>query len=72
MLKPILFGIAFGAGGAIAGFLTFVFLVWLNWFDGPGGGMVVFPLVLVPAIGFGLYGFASTLIRSRKRQADSS
>jgi hypothetical protein len=71
MLRAFLFGVISGAGGAIAGFLIFVLLIRLNWFDGPGGGMAVFPLVLLPAIGLGIYGFARTLGKVRRQEADS-
>jgi hypothetical protein len=63
MVKSLLVGLAFAAGGGIVGLLIFVFQVQRGWWDGPGGGMILFPMVLIPAGGCGLYGF----IWSRKK-----
>ena len=65
MVKSLLVGLLGAAAGGFAGLLTFIFLIRREWFDGPGGGMVVFPMVFLPAAGFGLYGFLSTLARLR-------
>jgi hypothetical protein len=57
MVEVLLFGLAFAAGGAVVGLLIFVFQVQRGWWNGPGGAMIVFPMVLIPALGCGLYGF---------------
>jgi hypothetical protein len=72
MVKSPPVGSVFALGAGFAGLLAFVFLVWRGWFDGPGGGMVIFPLFLVPAIAFGSYGFGSTLAKFRKARANSN
>jgi hypothetical protein len=54
MVEVLLFGLAFAAGGAVVGLLIFVFQVQRGWWDGPGGAMIVFPMVLIPALGCGL------------------
>jgi phosphate/sulfate permease len=63
ILKTLLVSLAFAVVGGIVGLLIFAFQVQRGWWDGPGGGMIFFPMVLIPAIGSGLYGF----IRSRRR-----
>jgi hypothetical protein len=63
MLKSLLVSLAFAAGGGIVGLLIFMFQVQRGWWDGPGGGMIVFPMVVIPAVGCGLCGF----ILGRKR-----
>ena len=65
MVKSLLVGLAFALGGGIVGLLIFGFLVQRGWWDGPGGGMIVFPMVLIPAAGCGLYGFISSWKRIR-------
>jgi hypothetical protein len=68
MVKSLLVGLVFAAGGGIVGLLIFVFQVQRGWWDGLGGGMILFPVVLILAIGSGLYGF----IRSRRKFAHAS
>jgi hypothetical protein len=72
MVKSLFIGSVFAVAGGFAGFLPFVFLVRRGWLDGPGGGVAIFPLLLVPAVGFGLYGFISTLAKFRKGRANSN
>jgi hypothetical protein len=67
-LVSIFLGIVFAACGGVAGLLIFVATIKLGWFDGPGGGMMVFPLVFVPAFMFGVCGFGWTLNKIRKWQ----
>lgn len=56
VVRTLLGGMLYAVVAGFGGLLLFAVSVWFGWLDGPGGGMVVFPLVLVPAIGFGLYG----------------
>jgi hypothetical protein len=65
MFKALLFGLVFAVSGAVAGVLIFMFQVQRGWWDGPGGGMVVFPMALVPALGCGIYGFVLARKKSR-------
>ena len=57
-LKILVVTLALAFAGGILGLLIFAFLVQRGWWDGPGGGMMIFPLVLIPAFGGGIYGFA--------------
>ena len=58
ILKTLLVALAFAVVGGIVGLLIFAFLIQRGWWDGPGGGMMIFPMVLIPVIGGGIYGFA--------------
>lgn len=66
MLKSILVDLLAAAASGFAGFLTFLLLIRHGWFDGPSGGLVIFPLVFLPAVGFGLYGCLSALAKLRR------
>jgi hypothetical protein len=68
-MKALLFGTLYGFGGAFVGFILFVVFIRLDWLADPGGGMALFPLVFLPAVGFGAYGFARGL---RKQQTTSN
>jgi ABC-type molybdate transport system permease subunit len=57
MLKILVVTLALAVVAGIAGLLTFAFLVQRGWWDGPGGGMMIFPLVLMPAFCGGIWGF---------------
>ena len=57
LFTGLFFGSALAVGGGFFGSLIFLITVWCGWWDGPGGGMVLFPLVLIPAIICGFYGF---------------
>ena len=52
----LFFGSALAIGGGFVGFLLFFVTVQCGWWDGPGGGIVVFPMVLIPAFLCGIYG----------------
>jgi hypothetical protein len=53
----LFFGSALAVGGGFVGVLVFFITVQCGMWDGPGGGMVLFPMVLIPAILCGSYGF---------------
>jgi hypothetical protein len=57
LFTGLFFGSALAVAGGFIGFLLFFVTVWFGWWDGPGGGMALFPLVLIPAILCGFYGF---------------
>jgi len=72
-LHCLLFGIAFGAGGAVAGFLIGVALSYSTWLDkmgldGPPAGVAFVMLILLLAVVAGAYGFLSALTTVRRRQ----
>jgi hypothetical protein len=69
ILKTLLVSLAFAVVGGIVGLLIFAFQVQRGWWDGPGGGMILFPMVLIPAFGSGLYGFIFGLRKFQKLSA---
>lgn len=71
LIRALIIGLLAAIAGGFVGVLLFFLLIRMGSFDGPGGGMAVFPFVLVPAIGLGLYGFSVSLNKSRRRQTDS-
>lgn len=72
MAKSLAVGILFGLSGGFAGALLFTYMLRSGWLDGPGGGMAVFPLVLLPAVGFGAYGFLGTVRTTQRARTDSN
>jgi len=75
IIKALLYGLFYGSalaiGGGIVGLLIFVITVWCGWWDSPGGGMVVFPLVLIPAVICGFCGFNMGVTRSRGKSENA-
>jgi hypothetical protein len=72
MVKVLLAGLAFAAGGGIVGLLIFAVQVQRGWWDGPGGGMIVFPMVLIPAGACGVYGFILARRKFQKRSTGAA
>ena len=70
LLAGLFFGSVFAAAGGIVGCLIFVLAVWCGWLDGPGGGMAVFPLMLIPAVVCGFYGLNLGVSRTRSREVE--
>jgi hypothetical protein len=72
IVKSLLVGLAFSTAGGIVGLFVFALQVQHGWWDGPGGGMIVFPMVLIPAIVCGFYGYARTQRRLPRRKTNLS
>jgi hypothetical protein len=66
IVKTLLVSLAFAFVGGIVGHMIFAFQVQRGWWDGPGGEMMLFPMVLIPAFGGGLYGFTFGLKKFQK------
>lgn len=60
-LLSILVGVGCAALGGALGIVLFGITIALNWFDGPGGGLIIFPLVLICGSISGLLGWRYSL-----------
>lgn len=66
-LLSILSGIAFAIVGGAVGLAVFVGIVKrTNWFDGPGGGLALIPLVIV-GVSVGISVWAVLLARQNQK-----
>jgi hypothetical protein len=68
----LFFGSALAVGGAFVGFLLFFATVQCGWWGRPGGGIVAFPMVLIPAFLCGIYGFNLGVTRAWAKAASGA
>lgn len=66
-LLSIFSGVLSAATGGAAAIILFALMIRIGWLDGPGGGLVILPLMLVLGIPSGFCGFLFVLGKLNRR-----